>query len=87
MLRIALGPLAERDCVEGLAADLPLPQASELYAASDGNPLYFLALLQAHRDARKAPGRTSPSRAERCRENRAARRSGSARCCWTSWHP
>ncbi|WP_063772100.1 AAA family ATPase [Kitasatospora mediocidica] len=59
-LRITLGPLPERDCVEGLAADLPLPRASELYAASDGNPLYFLTLLQAHRDARKAPGRSSP---------------------------
>ncbi|MEV4558399.1 AAA family ATPase [Kitasatospora sp. NPDC049285] len=60
VLRITLGPLAERDCVEGLAADLPQPQASELYAASDGNPLYFLALLQAHREARQSPGRPSP---------------------------
>ncbi|MFE0462899.1 AAA family ATPase [Kitasatospora sp. NPDC058965] len=60
VLRIALGPLAERDCADGLAADLPRPQAAKLYAASDGNPLYFLALLQAHREARRAPGRTSP---------------------------
>ncbi|WP_063774817.1 AAA family ATPase [Kitasatospora azatica] len=59
VLRISLGPLAERDCVEGLAADLPPAQASEVYAASDGNPLYFLSLLQAHREARQAPGRTT----------------------------
>ncbi|MFE9423764.1 AAA family ATPase [Kitasatospora sp. NPDC006697] len=44
--RIALGPLPERDCVEGLAADLPPPRAAELYAASGGNPLYLLALLE-----------------------------------------
>ena len=51
VLRLALGPLGERDCVEQLAADLPQPQAAGLYAASEGNPLYFLALLQAHRAA------------------------------------
>ncbi|MEE1763407.1 ATP-binding protein [Streptomyces sp. SP18BB07] len=51
VLRLDLGPLAERACVEvlapGLAPDLPPGRAAELYAASDGNPLYFLALLQA----------------------------------------
>jgi len=52
VLQLALGPLAERDCVEKLARDLPASLAAELYEASDGNPLYFLALLQAHRDAR-----------------------------------
>ncbi|MFI2352468.1 AAA family ATPase [Streptomyces sp. NPDC019443] len=51
VLRLGLGPLAERACVEelapGLAPGLPPGRAAELYAASDGNPLYFLALLQA----------------------------------------
>lgn len=52
VLRIALGPLGERDCVEELARDLPPRRAAEIYAASEGNPLYFLTLLQAHRGAR-----------------------------------
>ncbi|WP_063757866.1 ATP-binding protein [Streptomyces fulvoviolaceus] len=52
VLRLALKPLGERDCVESLASDLPGPQAAQLYSASEGNPLYFLALLQAHRGAR-----------------------------------
>ncbi|MFG3498876.1 AAA family ATPase [Streptomyces sp. NPDC047928] len=55
VLRIALGPLGERDCVEELAHELPRQRAAEMYAASEGNPLYFLALLQAHREARR-PG-------------------------------
>ncbi|MGW3651227.1 helix-turn-helix transcriptional regulator [Streptomyces sp. NPDC000878] len=59
VLRLPLGPLGERDCVEELAGDLPQPHAAELYTASEGNPLYFLALLQAHRGAR--PARTHPS--------------------------
>ncbi|MEE1836807.1 helix-turn-helix transcriptional regulator [Streptomyces sp. SP17KL33] len=63
VLRLALGPLGERDCVEELADDLPQPQAAELYAASEGNPLYFLALLQAHRGARlpRTPFSTPPA--------------------------
>ncbi|MFC1414713.1 AAA family ATPase [Streptacidiphilus sp. N1-12] len=56
VLRIALGPLSESDCVTALAGDLPLPQAADLYRASDGNPLYFLALLQAQRESRPLPG-------------------------------
>lgn len=65
VLRLALGPLGERDCVEELAGDLPQPQAAELYAASEGNPLYFLALLQAHRGARlpRMPSSTPPAAA------------------------
>ncbi|WP_405736764.1 AAA family ATPase [Streptomyces sp. NBC_01537] len=51
VLRLDLGPLTERACVEILAPDLapglPPGRAAELYAASEGNPLYFLALLQA----------------------------------------
>ncbi|MDX3751014.1 helix-turn-helix transcriptional regulator [Streptomyces sp. AK08-02] len=56
VLRMGLGPLAEHDCVEGLTPDLPRGEALELYAASEGNPLYFLTLLQAHRAG--APMRT-----------------------------
>lgn len=52
VLRISLGPLDERECVEELARDLPQQLAAEMYAASEGNPLYFLALLTAHRTAR-----------------------------------
>ncbi len=52
VLRISLGPLDERECVEELARDLPQRRAAEVYAASEGNPLYFLALLTAHRAAR-----------------------------------
>ncbi|MDG5801864.1 AAA family ATPase [Streptomyces ossamyceticus] len=51
VLRLALGPLPERACVQelapSLAPGLPPARATELYTASDGNPLYFLALLQA----------------------------------------
>ena len=63
VLRLALGPLGERDCVEELAGDLPQPQAADLYAASEGNPLYFLALLQAHRGAQlpRTPFSTPPA--------------------------
>ncbi|MEV7340291.1 AAA family ATPase [Streptomyces sp. NPDC093544] len=59
VLQVPLGPLVEHECVEELARDLPRPRAAELYAASEGNPLYFLALLQSHREARTA-GRFSP---------------------------
>lgn len=58
VLRLNLGPLAERACVEvlapGLAPGMERGRAAELYAASDGNPLYFLALLQAGQAGRNA---------------------------------
>ncbi|MEW2634477.1 AAA family ATPase [Streptomyces sp. NPDC048389] len=57
--RIVLGPLDEQDCVEELAHDLPRRRAAELYAASEGNPLYFLALLQSQRGSRR-PGTSLP---------------------------
>ncbi|MGW1025845.1 helix-turn-helix transcriptional regulator [Streptomyces sp. NPDC002577] len=56
VLRIPLGPLGEQECVEELAGGLPRALAADIYADSVGNPLYFLALLQAHRGAR-IPGR------------------------------
>ncbi|MDX2395976.1 AAA family ATPase [Streptomyces sp. DK15] len=46
VLRLGLGPLPERDCVRVLAPALPPARAARLYAASGGNPLYFLTLLQ-----------------------------------------
>ncbi|MFB6809358.1 AAA family ATPase [Streptomyces sp. NPDC056387] len=46
VLRLDLGPLPERTCVEQLAPGLPPDRAGRLYAASGGNPLYFLTLLQ-----------------------------------------
>ncbi|MFD5890911.1 AAA family ATPase [Streptomyces sp. NPDC060334] len=50
VLRLDLGPLPEEACVARLAPDLvpglPPARAARLYAASEGNPLYFLTLLQ-----------------------------------------
>ncbi|MEU4262894.1 helix-turn-helix transcriptional regulator [Streptomyces argenteolus] len=50
VMRIALAPLAQQDCVEGLAPDLPPDRAAQLHAAGEGNPLYFLSLVHAHRE-------------------------------------
>ncbi|MFD4690664.1 ATP-binding protein [Streptomyces sp. NPDC058463] len=62
VLRIALAPLAEQECVEGLAPDLPRGRAAQLYAAGEGNPLYFLSLLHAHREgAARRPTSSSAS--------------------------
>lgn len=55
VLRLDLGPLAERACVEHLAPDLPAARAARLYAASEGNPLYFLTLLQGQGDGPALP--------------------------------
>ncbi|NNN33283.1 AAA family ATPase [Streptomyces sp. S3(2020)] len=64
VLRLNLGPLAEQACVEvlapGLAPGMEPGRAAELYAASDGNPLYFLALLQAGQTGRNAGQDTPP---------------------------
>ncbi|WP_329021908.1 helix-turn-helix transcriptional regulator [Streptomyces sp. NBC_01423] len=49
VLRIGLGPLTEQACTEGLAPGLPREHAARLHAAAEGNPLYFLSLLHAHR--------------------------------------
>ncbi|WP_460073672.1 helix-turn-helix transcriptional regulator [Streptomyces sp. YKOK-I1] len=48
--RTVLGPLDEQACVERLAPGLDREEAVRLFAASEGNPLYLLALLQAHRE-------------------------------------
>ncbi|MGX1896172.1 helix-turn-helix transcriptional regulator [Streptomyces anulatus] len=57
--RLDLGPLTERACIEILAPGLKPGRAAELYAASDGNPLYFLALSQAEQNG-QARGHGSP---------------------------
>ncbi|WP_328507907.1 helix-turn-helix transcriptional regulator [Streptomyces sp. NBC_00391] len=51
VLRLELGPLDRNACLAALAPDRPAELAAELYTASEGNPLYFLALLQAGRPA------------------------------------
>ncbi|MFE4308060.1 AAA family ATPase [Streptomyces sp. NPDC056891] len=64
VLRIALAPLAEQECVEGLAPDLPRDKAAHLYAAGEGNPLYFLSLLHAYREDAERRRTSSPASAE-----------------------
>ncbi|MCX5416129.1 AAA family ATPase [Streptomyces sp. NBC_00059] len=64
VLRIGLAPLAEQECVEGLAPGLPRLRAARLYAASEGNPLYFLSLLHAHREGAALGGASSSAPAD-----------------------
>ncbi|WP_203184982.1 ATP-binding protein [Streptomyces pratensis] len=59
--RIGLKPLAEQECTEGLAPGLPRDRAAQLYTASEGNPLYFLALLQAHGEGAELSGVSAPA--------------------------
>ncbi|MDX3578766.1 helix-turn-helix transcriptional regulator [Streptomyces sp. FL07-04A] len=49
VLHLALGPLPEEESIRTLAADVPGHEAKQLYAASEGNPFYLLALLHAYR--------------------------------------
>ncbi|MFE9842953.1 helix-turn-helix transcriptional regulator [Streptomyces goshikiensis] len=60
VLRLDLGPLTERACVEQLAPGLPPDRAARLYAASEGNPLYFLTLLQGQGQG-QGQGRSGPA--------------------------
>lgn len=48
--RTVLGPLGERDGLELLTPHLARDEAVRLFTASEGNPLYLLTLLQAHRE-------------------------------------
>ncbi|WP_330347410.1 ATP-binding protein [Streptomyces sp. NBC_00582] len=48
--RTVLGPLDERSCLARLTPGLDHEEAVRLFAASEGNPLCLLALLQAHRE-------------------------------------
>ncbi|MBK3578464.1 AAA family ATPase [Streptomyces sp. MBT65] len=49
VVRLGLGPLSARDCAELAGPGLPPAETTALYTASEGNPFYFLTLLQAHR--------------------------------------
>ncbi|WP_055550246.1 helix-turn-helix transcriptional regulator [Streptomyces kanamyceticus] len=55
VLRTGLGPLGLAECADGLAAGVPRERAEEMHAASEGNPLYFLALLRGGRGGHPAP--------------------------------
>ncbi|MFD5427168.1 ATP-binding protein [Streptomyces sp. NPDC127084] len=57
-----LGPLSERESLTGLATDLPPGDAAELFAASEGNPLYLLSLLHAYRSGAALPGASRTAR-------------------------
>ncbi|MDX3749405.1 helix-turn-helix transcriptional regulator [Streptomyces sp. AK08-02] len=49
VVRLGLRPLSAHDCAELAGTGLPPADTAALYAASEGNPFYFLTLLQAHR--------------------------------------
>ncbi|MGW6414521.1 ATP-binding protein [Streptomyces sp. NPDC055055] len=78
VVRLDLGPLDGESCVgvlaPALAPGISSGRARELFAASDGNPLYFLALLQAGRTA-DVPGAADAGRSGGPK-GRAAPRSG-----------
>ncbi|MET7452002.1 AAA family ATPase [Streptomyces sp. NPDC005574] len=59
VLHLDLGPLPEGESLRALAADVPEDQARRLFAASEGNPLYLLALLHAHRGGAPVPSITA----------------------------
>ncbi|MFJ3233848.1 AAA family ATPase [Streptomyces sp. NPDC086787] len=56
VLHLGLPPLPEGEAITALAPDVPEDRARQLYAASEGNPLYLLALLHAHRTGAPLPG-------------------------------
>lgn len=58
VLPMALRPLPEQDSIDALASDLPPGDAKEIYASSEGNPLYLLALLHARRHGVSSRGTT-----------------------------
>jgi DNA-binding NarL/FixJ family response regulator len=61
VLHLALEPLPEQESLRTLAAGIPEAEAGRLYAASEGNPLYLLALVQAHRNGSPPPDGTGGS--------------------------
>lgn len=50
VVRLGLRPLSAHDCAELAGPGLPPAETAALYAASEGNPFYFLTLLQAHHE-------------------------------------
>ncbi|MGW7259499.1 ATP-binding protein [Streptomyces sp. NPDC054834] len=59
VLHVGLGPLPEQESIRTLAHDLPPEYARELYAASEGNPLYLLSLVHAYRNGAPLRGITA----------------------------
>ncbi len=51
VLRTALGPLSRGELIHAFAAGVPRERAAEMYEASQGSPLYFLALLHGDHSA------------------------------------
>ncbi|MFF3325346.1 helix-turn-helix transcriptional regulator [Streptomyces sp. NPDC002889] len=62
VLHVALKPLPEQESIRTLACDVPEDHAKQLYAASEGNPLYLLSLLHAYRNG--APLRSITAHAD-----------------------
>ncbi|MGW6705209.1 helix-turn-helix transcriptional regulator [Streptomyces sp. NPDC054956] len=62
VLPMELAPLPERESLRELAADLPPGDAAELFAASEGNPLYLQSLLHAYRSGGRLPGAPAADR-------------------------
>lgn len=60
VVRLGLRPLSARDCAELAGPGLPPTETAALYAASEGNPFYFLTLLQAHRGRTTAESSAPP---------------------------
>ncbi|WP_329344560.1 AAA family ATPase [Streptomyces sp. NBC_00663] len=60
VVRLGLGPLSARDCAELAGPGMSPADTAALYAASEGNPLYFLTLLQAHRGGATAESSSPP---------------------------
>ncbi|MER5433527.1 AAA family ATPase [Streptomyces sp. NPDC002588] len=58
VLPMALRPLPETESIEALAPDLPPADAKEIYASSEGNPLWLLSLLHAYRHGTPSRGTT-----------------------------
>ncbi|MEU2158015.1 AAA family ATPase [Streptomyces sp. NPDC019396] len=62
VLPMELSPLPERESLTEFAAGLPPGDAAELFAASEGNPLYLLSLLHAYRSGAPLPGAATAAR-------------------------
>ncbi|MFB6931914.1 helix-turn-helix transcriptional regulator [Streptomyces chartreusis] len=64
VLHLPLEPLSEQESVLALAPDIAEDQAKRLHAASEGNPLYLLALGHAHRTGASLPRFTPDTSAD-----------------------
>ncbi|MGW2420678.1 helix-turn-helix transcriptional regulator [Streptomyces sp. NPDC001709] len=61
VLHLPVEPLPEQESLQALAHDVPDKDARRLYAASEGNPLYLLALVHAYRNGAPLHGITTPA--------------------------